>query len=76
MQLTNKNKCYVWQTAAAQAAAALIRHKSVQQTIAGEFSEMIHWESRVLKDEVGRQTAESSLNLKQKADKIHEIAGL
>lgn len=37
---------------------------------------MTHWESRVLKDEVGRQTAESSVNLKQKADKIREIAGL
>lgn len=37
---------------------------------------MTYWESRVLKDEVGRQTAESSLNFKQKVDKICEIAGL
>lgn len=37
---------------------------------------MTYWESRVLNDEAERQAAESSLNFKQKADKIQEIAGL
>lgn len=37
---------------------------------------MTHWDGRVLKVEVGRQTAESSLHFKENTDKINEIAGL